>query len=116
MSAQSVREGVAQCREFQAVMRGLLADVRSQGPRAEDDNSVAAHLLRIKVHFLSVPGMTSWHGVQIRASTSVLESSPWHPASLLVWHAQPPPFGELEVHVRLKRLGFGTNDMCQCRG
>ena len=45
---QSVWRGAAACREFQAVMRQLLEDVRMTGPPSEDDTSVAAHLLRLK--------------------------------------------------------------------
>ena len=38
-----------QCAEFQGVMRGVLAAVRARGPLAQDDTSVVALLLRIKV-------------------------------------------------------------------
>ena len=46
---QSVRQGMASCHQFQDIMAALLADIRARGPVAEDDTSIAAYLLRIKV-------------------------------------------------------------------
>ncbi|PRW50749.1 cytochrome P450 [Chlorella sorokiniana] len=45
---QEVRDGNAQYRRFQAIMKRLLADIRARGPPAEEDGSICAHLLRVR--------------------------------------------------------------------
>ena len=40
---------MAACHQFQDIMAALLAEIRARGPVAEDDTSIAAYLLRIKV-------------------------------------------------------------------
>lgn len=44
----SLRRRAVLWREFQRRMEGLLASLRARGPPADDDNSIAAHLLRLR--------------------------------------------------------------------
>lgn len=46
---QDVRHGLARCAAFRAFMTDLVRKVKARGPPAEDDVSIAAHLLRAKV-------------------------------------------------------------------
>ena len=47
-AAQDVRRGKRDLRAFQDMMRELLAELRARGPLADDDTTVAAHLLRMR--------------------------------------------------------------------
>lgn len=49
MHVQDVRRGIARCAAFRAFMTDLVRKVKARGPPAEDDVSIAAHLLRAKV-------------------------------------------------------------------
>lgn len=39
---------MADLRAFHKIVEGLLADLRARGPPADDDTSIAAHLMRIR--------------------------------------------------------------------
>ena len=45
---QSVRKGEEDFRTFRRMMAELLAEVHARGPPADDDPTIAAHLLRIR--------------------------------------------------------------------
>lgn len=43
------------CAAFRAYMANLVEQVKARGPPADDDASIAAHLLRVKVKTPDVP-------------------------------------------------------------
>ena len=47
-AAQDVRRGKRDLHAFQDMMRGLLAEICARGPPADDDTTIAAHLLRMR--------------------------------------------------------------------
>ena len=46
---QDVRRGMRRCAAFRDYMAGVVQQVRARGPPADDDVSIAAHLLRVQV-------------------------------------------------------------------
>lgn len=49
LTLQDVRCGMARCAAFRDFMTRLVREVKARGPPADDDVSIAAHLLRAKV-------------------------------------------------------------------
>ncbi len=45
---QECRRGEQHLHEMHAAMRALLEDIKARGPPADEDKSIAAHLLRIR--------------------------------------------------------------------
>ena len=81
-AAQDVRRGKRDLGAFQDMMRALLAELRARGPPADDDTTIAAHLLRMRDPATGQPLSDDQLLPEVRASERVHRV--WQALRLLV--------------------------------